>query len=67
MIDNKLNADIAIAIWIGKHPETNLEAAREVVAQCGSVTDADRCEASNKIYHCLHDAAVAKGLKDPDE
>lgn len=40
---------------------------REVASQCADITDGDRCEAAYKIYHCLHDAAVAKGWKNADQ
>lgn len=66
MKNNKLDPDAAVALWLKNHPETNEGAAREVAAQCVDVTDGDRCEAAYNIFHCLHDAAVAKGLKDPD-
>lgn len=51
------------AALVAKIDPAKVDAAREVGQACADVTDGDRCEAAIKIFQCLHETAVAKGLK----
>lgn len=59
--DNKLDLDGSIAL-VNKADPSKADAAREIGAACADVTDGDRCEAAYKVFHCLHEQAVAKGV-----
>lgn len=52
------------AALVAKIDPAKVDAAREVGQACADVTDGDRCEAAIKILKCLHETAVAKGLKE---
>lgn len=43
-----------------------MELANEMVVGCADVTDGDRCEAAVKIFACMKNIAVAKGLTADD-
>lgn len=43
--------------------ETTISVYKAIVNDCRSVTDADRCEASEKILNCLNNGAVQRGMK----
>lgn len=43
-----------------------LQLAREIIKECASVTDADRCEAAYKIKECGELAAKDRGLNFDD-
>lgn len=43
-----------------------LQLAREIIKECASVTDADRCEAAYKIKECGELAARDRGLNFDD-
>lgn len=51
------------AALVAKIDPAKVDAAREVGQACADVTDGDRCEAAVKVLQCLHETAVAKGLK----
>lgn len=48
---------------VTKADPSKVDMAREVGAACTDVTDADRCEAAHKVFHCIHQQAIAKGIK----
>lgn len=43
--------------------ESKIQIFRDIADACAGQTDADRCEASAKICHCIHDQALARGLQ----
>lgn len=59
--DNKLNMDGSMAI-ANKIDPSKADVAKEIFSACTDVTDGDRCEAAYKVFHCLHETAVSKGV-----
>lgn len=43
-----------------------MDLARELSTNCADITDGERCEAAFKIFGCMKDQAIAKGLT-PDD
>lgn len=54
-----LDGSVALATKIDP---SKADMAREIGAPCVDVTDGDRCEAAFKVFHCLHESAIAKGV-----
>lgn len=59
---NKLDIEGSVALAVKIDPAKG-DLAREIGSPCVDITDGDRCEAAFKIFHCLHESAVAKGVK----
>lgn len=59
---NKLDLDGSVALAVKMDPSKG-DLAREIGSPCVDITDGDRCEAAMKVLQCLHENAVAKGVK----
>lgn len=58
---NKLDLDGSVALAVKINP-AKADLARELGSPCVDITDGDRCEAAFKVFHCLHESAIAKGI-----
>lgn len=63
--NNKVDVEGFVALSSKMDP-TKADLAREIATTCADITDADRCEAAFKGYHCLHETAIAKGISPSD-
>ncbi|XP_031634711.1 general odorant-binding protein 19d-like [Contarinia nasturtii] len=68
LVDGKLSVEGAKAIGAKKHEGNpkNTALFYEMVDECQTVADPDRCEAATKFMGCMVNAAVKRGV-DPKE
>lgn len=64
MKDNKADVEASIAIAKISHPGNDkvIEVTKIVHQDCGSVTDADRCEFAGKLIQCTHNSMIKQGI-----
>lgn len=61
--DGKLMVADTIEIFSKGFDDKKIIAAwSDVVTGCGGITDADRCQRADKIFHCLTDNMAARGF-----
>lgn len=68
MVDGKMSVEGAKAVGAKKYEGNakNIETYNEMVDECQSVSDPNKCEAAAKLMECMINAAVKRGV-DPKE
>lgn len=62
--NNKPDLDGSIALAKMTHPgdEKAIEVIKTLHADCGSITDADRCELAGKVMVCSNESLIKQGI-----
>lgn len=62
--DNKMHIDTAVEVTAKAYnnDEKAIAFIREVAHECSSVEDADRCELASKLFSCIHEGVIKRGV-----
>lgn len=62
--DNKMHPDAAVEVTAKAYnnDEKAIAFVKEITHECGSVTDADRCEFASKLVTCVHEGVIKRGV-----
>lgn len=68
MKNNRVDIEgtVSVAAMAFDGDATKVQVARDLANDCANITDADRCEAAEKICACGREAAKSRGLKFKD-